>query len=258
MDTPRIAAQFASARGNLERLLGPAADPGHALTSLGSELDILADECAGRAAREEAGVVRDLVEAVRYAVQGALQATGLTRDRPPQVARPRRLSRRWRPGKSANVSPRRAPTVEVHTDRLLTAVEDALGEVDRALARIERPAPRTLPWQHDEELLDLLLDLLAAQQRQDGRYALARIAALREDLPLRHGIRVVEYAEHAHTEHGGPAPDVLFDLPEDPVAPPESVRTVAPALVSEEQGVLRQGRVVSRATRYGGSDEHAG
>lgn len=145
--------------------------------------------------------------------------------------------------------------MEIRTDRLLNAVEDALGEVDRALAGIERPAPRTLPWKHDKELLDLLLDLLAAQLRQDGRYALARIAALREDLPLRHGIRVVEYSERG--EHGEFGPEALFDLPDGPVAPPDSVRTVAPALVSDDQEVLRQGRVVPRTTRYGGSDEQA-
>ncbi|MEU9883298.1 hypothetical protein [Streptomyces phaeochromogenes] len=253
MDTPRIAAQFASARGNLERLLGPAADPGQALAHLGRELDELADDCVARAARGEADVVRNLMEAVRYAVQGALQSTGPARGRPPHVPRARWFQRRWRPGTSTNGSQRRGSIVEVRTGRLLTAVEDALGEVDRALARIERPAPRTLPWQHDAELLDLLLDLLTAQQRQDGRYALERIAALREDLPLRHGIRVVEYPEP-----GEPAPDDLFDLPQDPVSSRESVRTAAPALVSDDQGVLRQGRVVSRRTRYGGPDGQAG
>ncbi|MEV2196234.1 hypothetical protein AB0I02_35435 [Streptomyces phaeochromogenes] len=253
MDTSRIAAQFASVRGDLERLLGPATDPGQALVHIGGELEVLADRCAGRATPEDAGIGRSLVEAVRYAVLGALQATGPARGGAPQVSGAQRFRRRWRRRPPEHEPERRSSAVEVRTDRLLTAVQDALGEVDRALSRLEPPAPRTLPWECDEELLDLLLDLLAAQQRQDGRYALERVAALREDLPLRHGIRVVEYGGH-----GELAPDALFDLPEDPLAPPEGVRTVAPALFSDQQGVLRQGRVVPRTTTYGGSDEQAG
>ncbi|WP_055697067.1 MULTISPECIES: hypothetical protein [Streptomyces] len=130
-----------------------------------------------------------------------------------------------------------APRPEVSVERLLDAVGHALEAVDRSfqsLAAEPAPAPA---WHEDDDLVDVLHGLLAAEERRSAELALARISSLRDKLRLQRGIEVLGYDPHDSLHD-----TVLFEF-SAPAAPGLPGRCRAPALVRGTR-VLRRGVVL--------------
>ncbi|MEV5978329.1 hypothetical protein [Streptomyces sp. NPDC052114] len=239
---------------------------------IGAQLDQLYDHWCAQAdgpSRERGEAVRDALGAVRTAVTHTLHSVrpgtsppaGAPRPGAPYEApypapphdapcspgeRPRRgrpsnpLARLFRaeaepPPPAWPPPPPARP--EVAPERLLDAVGHALEAVDRCLQSLAAEPARAPAWHEDDDLVEVLHGLLAAEERRSADLALARISSLRDKLRLQRGIEVLGYDPY-DSRHD----TVLFEFGA-PAGPGLPGRCQAPALVRGTR-VLRRGVVL--------------
>ena len=139
------------------------------------------------------------------------------------------------------VSPPQAsphPRVVIDVNRLLSQLREAMKAVDMVMAEATKPSPLAAsPLEEDGTLLDLMHELLRAAYAEDGAYALKHLNTL-AFVFARQGVTLENFTAKNHH---------LFDTVPDLNPHSRTWRTLKPALLKKDGGLLRRGLVAEPA-----------